>query len=476
MANNKIDKGFEVRMYRLGTGDCFALKLFTKGEKPIKILIDCGAKSGTKKRLKEPIADLLNYVDYEVDILIVTHEHTDHVLGFDKCSNLFSSLTVNQLWLGWTENDRDSKVKEWKAEYGKKKLQIKKAIDSLEKITDSGIIKSRLNDKYRSRAILNLHSQFNKSLKSFANLNGIGSYVNGLKGMEFIKKNLNCNTTKFLKAGDIEQYDSNEKLKFYILGPPSNWDYVKKEHGKGNESYKHNKDLDFVKNFSGFDYNESSENLFDKEYITRTKKIKNDYSNEEWRMIDFEWLNMVGGLALRLNRGVNNLSLVIAIEFVDTGEILLFPGDAEIGSWESWHEIQWKCKKDGEQLTTEDILNRTIFYKVAHHMSHNGTAKELGLEMMTDPNLTAMATIDYSVIHSNWKNTMPNRMIMNELLRKTQGRLILMNNKNIFCDKEKKIPFSKRKKEFPKQDKLKHKFYTRKHFHQYTRILEQKSK
>ena len=141
----------------------------------------------------------------------------------------------------------------------------------------------------------------------------------------------------------------------------------------------------------------------------------------------------------------NNLSLALAIEFEDSGRVMLFPGDAEYGSWASWHKINWTepSRTPGKHLT-EDLLNRTVFYKVAHHLSHNGTAQRLGLEMMKDPDLAAMATLDYSVISSGWTTTMPNRAILAELLTRTKGRLMVMNEKDLFFDRENQIPLAGR--------------------------------
>jgi len=79
-------------------------------------------------------------------------------------------------------------------------------------------------------------------------------------------------------------------------------------------------------------------------------------------------------------------------------------------------------------------LSRTIFYKVAHHLSHNGTAERLGMEMMTHPDLVAMATLDYDVISKNWKNTMPNKGLIKALLKQAKGRVIIMNEDGLFYD------------------------------------------
>jgi hypothetical protein len=187
--------------------------------------------------------------------------------------------------------------------------------------------------------------------------------------------------------------------------------------------------------------------VFDKKFISKDRKTKEIYENEAdaWRKIDFDWL--IGGaanLALRLNSGINNLSLVLAIEFEDTGKVLLFPGDAEFGSWESWHDIPWKKRGKDNKHWTEDLLNRVVFYKVAHHLSHNGTAKEKGLDLMLSDELISMATLDFDVISSNWKSTMPNRALLKDLVEKTKGRLIVMNNDNLFYDTKDEIALNER--------------------------------
>ena len=87
-------------------------------------------------------------------------------------------------------------------------------------------------------------------------------------------------------------------------------------------------------------------------------------------------------------------------------------------------------------------MNRVCFYKVAHHLSHNGTAKNIGLDMMTSSDLVAMATLDYNVISSGWKSTMPNRLIVKQLLEKTHGRTMIMNTDGLFFDLENQVPLA----------------------------------
>ena len=84
-------------------------------------------------------------------------------------------------------------------------------------------------------------------------------------------------------------------------------------------------------------------------------------------------------------------------------------------------------------------------------MSHNGTAQKLGLLMMDHKDLAAMATLDYDVIAPKWKNTMPNREMLNDLFKKTKGRIMIMNETGLFYDFEEKEPLDKKIKEAQKK-------------------------
>jgi hypothetical protein len=61
--------------------------------------------------------------------------------------------------------------------------------------------------------------------------------------------------------------------------------------------------------------------------------------------------------------------------------VLLFPGDAEFGNWESWHDaLEWPVNIGGETVTknAEYFLNKTIFNKAGYRLSQNVTTKGKG--------------------------------------------------------------------------------------------------
>jgi len=478
----------------MGTGDCFAIKFFsgTDTEPKFKMMIDAGCWSGTKERLSPYILNLKNYLGDHADVLIVTHEHKDHVHAFDVCEELFTdgNFHVGEIWMGWTENDKRGKVKEWKDDYGEKKKALGLASEKLKEAMATPEFKNQFSGNKDSEKAIGAREVFRGVLNGFADLHLSFDdekkvYKGGLAGMDVVKKKITNKGIKYFKPGDIiSDLGEAEGVKIYVLGPPQLYEDVKKEAGGEGESYDHNKQLRESGAFGAavlnLDNNGTlNSNLcpFDEHYMEESVKdilpvptedklkaqedlaaIKTEYNNSDWRKIDFDWLYSAGSFALRMNGLTNNLSLAIAIEVDDgaKGKVMLFPGDAEFGSWASWHKIKWnnvdnnteERLENGEKKNfTKDLLNRTVFYKVAHHLSHNGTAQRLGLEMMNHKDLTAMATLDYNVINDGWTTTMPNRAIIQELLNRTKGRLMIMNEDKLFFDFHDKIPMSEKVEE-----------------------------
>ena len=270
--------------------------------------------------------------------------------------------------------------------------------------------------------------------------------------MEVIKEKIRKKEVKYFVPGDIiSDLPGAVGIKIYVLGPPKLYENINQK-AKGNgESYEHN---DILKENSAFGaavlnfdedlFTDTDVLPFHESYIMQaTGEIQGAYYKADWRRIDSDWLYSAGSLALRMNHLTNNLSLALAIEF-GSGKVMLFPGDAEYGSWASWHNIPWNEKGKNGQHLTEDLLSRTVFYKVSHHLSHNGTAEKMGLQMMKSDKLVAMATLDHNNISDGWKTTMPNRAIIKELLTKTKGRLMIMNEEGLFYDFNQQVPMSEK--------------------------------
>lgn len=448
-----------IHMYKLGTGDCFVLKFYDGNKIMFKMLIDCGCWSTRKFTDIVPyIETLRDDVNGHVDVLVVTHEHLDHVLGFQAGRDIFlNEITVGEIWMGWTEEDGDPLVEEWREKYAERRMAIVKAANEVKsRLEKDGYTSQYSASKYKDE-IHSLHTRFKDVLGDFAILNASGDLKPGLDGMTFVKEELAKNNIRYFKPGTIMKgIPGLPGVKIFVLGPPLLYENVKTEAGGEGESYDHNRDIDsddLLLKAIDFQGNGKASNQifpFDKLYEIDdpvvSSILKTQYESEEWRKIDFDWLFSSGSLALRMNSLTNNLSLALAFQFEDSKKVILFPGDAEYGSWKSWHDIKWADQ--GENIETKDLLSNTIFYKVAHHLSHNGTAKKQGLELMKHKDLAAMATLDYSIISPGWKSTMPNRLIIKDLLTQTKGRLMIMNQDQLFYDLEDDIKMEVKVDEF----------------------------
>jgi hypothetical protein len=107
--------------------------------------------------------------------------------------------------------------------------------------------------------------------------------------------------------------------------------------------------------------------------------------------------------------------------------VLLFPGDAQVGNWLSWGDLTWQVKDSkGKKKTVnaEDLLARTVLYKVGHHGSHNATLRTKGLEKMTSPELVAMIPVHRGTADDQ-KWEFPYPPLWDALKKKARGRVLL---------------------------------------------------
>src|SRR5687768_5208415 len=81
-ANHRV----RIRMYRHGLGDCFLLSFSKGGGKYTHVMIDCGVVLGTSEPeavMKRVAEDVRKETAGTVDVLVITHEHWDHLSAFD---------------------------------------------------------------------------------------------------------------------------------------------------------------------------------------------------------------------------------------------------------------------------------------------------------------------------------------------------------------------------------------------------------
>ncbi len=460
--------GAVVRMYCTGLGDCFLLGFRATGGRTSYVLIDCGVWKGTPgatawmQRIWRDIRQEVG--DQGLDLLVATHQHWDHLSGFSQAKELFldPAFQVRQVWLPWTEDPEDRTAARLAEE---RRLAVRAAVAaagalrgklaaddprlaSLEEVlkfaghTPPGDEDARREDE----ALLGLGFESSPDL-----LLGAGPSTDDL--LEIVRGKV-ARPDYLRPSLAPRSLDGVPGLRVYALGPPLDPRFLGKDDpssGPGkSEVYLAGAPMNedaalFVAAWSPSEVSDADYERremafpFDRwKRIPREKAAASEhgrffssrYLDESvlapaWRRIDTDWLEAAGQLALNLDNHVNNTSLVLAFELGEGGPVLLFPGDAQVGSWLSWHELE-----SVGGLTAESLLERTVLYKVGHHGSHNATLKEKGLKRMTGTSrLVAMIPVDEREARKpkgrnrdGW--AMPYGELLEDLIARTEGRIL----------------------------------------------------
>lgn len=435
--------GVKVRMYRQGHGDCFLLAFRGKKGKPVYVLIDCGYKPGSNgscynlREIGDVIEDIKVATGAHLDLVVITHEHQDHVNGFwKKEAPPFEDFKVGAAWFAWTEDPEDSLANELRERHrdqllgligARNRLAVANGDDNTEWLDDLLTLELGLDFVAgETRA-----SQFAAAANDRKKKNPENS-VNK-QGMKLIKDKATEKNVKYIKPHDgIHKIPGVEGVRVFAFGPPYDASLIADEDPKGSEAFPDNsfrlasflfavrepeegevgekrqlspfarrftvpwedrfKD-ERCKEFLGRWY--GCQSVADKTTGTsvtpgavpppsatvKSDELRDVLPGADWRRIDTDWLHSAEQFALALNRGVNNTSLVLAFELTKSGKVLLFVGDAQRGNWISWTAGEWKdddkkvgVKRDGDKkITARDLMARTVLYKVGHHGSHNAT-------------------------------------------------------------------------------------------------------
>ena len=441
MAKEAMVNSVKVRMYRHGFGDCFLVSFFHGKKREFAMLIDCGIKHNTRSE-KVPIEDVIEDLRKtltssgggkpKLDVLVATHEHWDHVAYFhpQQFDDFFAKFDIGQVWLAWTEDPDDdeavtinSRLRE-----GVAALQVAAAGLKEAEADES----ERFSGLYFGKSVAAAREDLNASMadvlgfygvaaKSKVSESGIKYKPNGKVSVEtevamshIVNLGKEGGGVRYLSPGTtVDRRLLPPGINVFVLGPPRS-SRINKSNPSGGKTHETYMSIDdtgltsFVdgllqlgadKNSHAPTRNQSS-GPFSNGVGTSVAEAQADpwfvktyfAPAERYRQIEHCWMDVAGQFALQLDGAINNTSLVLAIELEESGKVLLFPGDAQVGSWLSWHEYEWKVKRGlkTETVTAEDLLNNTVLYKVSHHGSHNATVKEKGLEMMTHSDLVAM--------------------------------------------------------------------------------------
>ena len=453
--------GVAVRMFRQGHGDCFLLAFpRTGGGDPCYVLIDCGMKPGSQDFLKHKKAlrkivteDVFAACGGHLDLMILTHEHQDHLNGiWSKNDPPFENFEIDEAWVAWTEDPDNDTANRLRTRHKDQLLGLLNARNRL-----AAAVGDNANVKRIDQMIALELGSGDENMPMAEMLAAAGdpeSSVNKQGIKLVLDKAMKKRGAFFLSPGGQPLEVAGAGVRAFILGPPEDEDLIADEDPKGDEAFPRQHSFSFVEAIKdggvapppfrrhyavpAADGLDEPESFFSKRYGTMSGEDLTDRTevgdNAPFRRIDADWLYSSENLALKLNKGINNTSLAIAFELPESKKVLLFAADAQRGNWFSWKDVTFQ---DGAHtVDARDLLARTVLYKVGHHGSHNATLA--GTLNDTYANLSWMAqgqpadeflamitAVNKWATEKNdppWIHPLPS--IKEALLKKAQGRVL----------------------------------------------------
>lgn len=447
-----------VRHYCQGIGDSHLLRFPKDDGTAFWMLIDCGVHSsvsGGSDTMDRVVANIASVTGRRLDVIVVTHEHTDHVSAFLTAAENFTGFAVGEVWMAWTENPADAQA--------------------------------RALDKYKQQALSALQmasARLDRSAALSPHLSEVRSRLSAVLGFNFGAKGdkvrAQRDAASALAQGRVRYIEPTDPplvlpgvsgLRIFPLGPPRGpvllglTDRASEMYGNAfsgggpmaralsgacaaGARFEYDDEAPFDMNVgSPFSQIAASGAVaapgdVDPEVVTFARKyyfgpseqpgrvirssrrttVDSVELDQSWRRIDNDWLGLSADLAMQLDNRTNNTSLVLAFEFTDSGRVLLFAADAQVGNWLSWQDRSWTFGSD--KVTGPELVSRAIYYKVGHHGSHNATPKTKGLDMMKSPDLAAFVPTNKVDAKKVGWGQMPFASILEALQQKCSGRVI----------------------------------------------------
>lgn len=441
------DARVRIRLYRHGLGDCMLLRFAgEEGGETFNVLIDCGlitVADRPKDKMQEVANDIRAACNGRLDVVVMTHEHWDHVSGFhsSQARDVFASMDIGEVWYGWTEDPRNELGQRLRAERAAKLNALATAV-AVFKDSPSPGMKARGTELGRMLGFFGLAAgeQVDAGSPRIGKTRDAFEYLQGKQDVK----------TRYLSPRQAPRTLAGApNVRVYVLGPPPDEGMIKRSAPtrKGREVYELASELQLAGNLDaaflrlgpgpGGGEGDSFDDCPFDPGLRRGMRAGQRHSpalaklfasvwqtpGDDWRKVEEDWTQAAETLALNLDSHTNNTCLVLAFEFIDTGEVMLFPADAQVGNWLSWQDLRWKV--GAGFVTGPELLARTVFYKVGHHGSHNATLRDKGLEQMTSEDLIAFIPVSKTEAQKNRWMGMPFNPLLERLKEKTFGRLLV---------------------------------------------------
>jgi beta-lactamase superfamily II metal-dependent hydrolase len=335
-----------VRMYNVGFGDCFLL-VFPADDRPRKVLLDCGTHRsgpgpvGIREVAARIVEDATEHDGVpRIDVVVGTHRHQDHVSGFE--ARAWDKVQVSEVWLPWTEHPTDPKARKIRETQSRVAQRLALALEAAG--DETGALELARNALTNAAAMETLHEGFAGSPRR--------------RFLPYVTRKRNS-----FSPGQLPG------VLVHAMGPSRDPEVIR--------------DMDppegggFLRLLEEESEDGQSPQPFEREWAIEPEDFRANDELEHLHLAD-DRLEQIDGLsevdhfqlAVSLEKAVNGTSLMLMFELGRA--FLLFPGDAQWGTWQA---------ALGDQRWS-DLIERTVFYKVGHHGSHNATPRRFVEELL----------------------------------------------------------------------------------------------
>ncbi len=453
-----------IRMYRQGLGDCFLLHFAPKAGAAgaeVWVLIDCGVladEDGTRIRA---VAEDIRATTQRLDIVVVTHAHWDHISGFAHARDVFESMEIGEVWLPSTEDPGNGPACALKARRLRELSTLRGLLQS-ERVRNSPLM---------IPSVASVMRLFGECTPREGEREGTIPSAEFESALAFLN-DATKRTVRYLDSRDQPAPLAGLLgVRVYALGPqrhePVRGGTLNPDGGSNDERATLDLGVAFLAaaqaQLVGMDeadqllYKDVLEQLmpFEPHYRcpveptllelgaapgpswsaslspkARARTTKSYLgSGNAWRSIDDDWLGITRTLTLALDQDINNSSLALAFELGDNGKVLLFPGDAQLSSWNTWNLLEWEVPPEPgaagspRKISAVDLIRRTQVYKVAHNCSAGATPLAKGLDMMQRADLVALLPVSATAAASfDWN--LPHQPLLARLYERARGRVL----------------------------------------------------
>ena len=346
-ARGAAKSAISVRMYNVGFGDCFLIRIPTDdGER--RMLVDCGFHSQGKGAFSDQ--EIVKQIKSDLNgdglhVIVATHRHQDHISGFGE-KDLWADVSVDEVWLPFTANPEmaqdEPALRAWHGLMG----AAAALCNSDGKLTPAAVATLGSRDPVEQAAIAFM------LWNARANQPAIDNLLRGFK-----KADGRLSTRRFLpEKGAYPTSFSTPVLpgvKVHVLGPPLDAGMRKSKKVPSTWAF----DAAVAGTAEALHDSPFSEEWRVPAATLSARRPFLDKSLDAIRLFNDDLLYA----ASALDGFLNGESLVLVLE-IGRARILL-PGDAEVGAWTT-------ILADPKAL---ELAASATFMKVGHHGSHNAT-------------------------------------------------------------------------------------------------------